>query len=192
MIACSREYKYGFCDLLWTFIDYVLHCCNGTCTCCSRARVMYLVSIPLSPHQTLKLSFPGQWRFTHIFSTAGGGECDLLLWYIGWVYSMCNNFSTMFRERYYNCQQEVCSLWGLDDWKQELSRTGCQGWRLSAVNHSFQLSTRWSLLCTRSRLFSFVVCLFICLFVSFFVSSFLFIVKYKINLLVLGNRFQFR
>jgi len=49
-------------------------------------------------------------------------------------------FAYDYREPYYNCQREVCSFWGLNDWKQELSRTGCQGWRLSAVNHSFQLS----------------------------------------------------
>jgi len=111
--------------------------------------------------------------------------CDLLLLCIGWVYSMCNNFPTLFREPYYNCQRDVCSFWELDDWKQELSRTGCQGWRLSVVNQSFQLSTRWSLLRTWSRLFYFVAGFF-------FLSSFQFIVKHEIQLRMLGNRFQFR
>ena len=109
------------------------------------------------PPPNLKTFFSWTVMVIHISSVLWGKKewknkywlceyCDLLLWCIGWVYSMCNNFPTLFREPYYNCQRDVCSFWELDDWKQELSRTGCQGWRLSVVNQSFQLSTRWSLL----------------------------------------------
>lgn len=50
-------------------------------------------------------------------------------------------FAYDYREPYYNFQREVCSFRVVADWERELSRTGCQGWRLSAVNQNFQLST---------------------------------------------------
>ncbi|XP_069689559.1 myotubularin-related protein 10-B isoform X2 [Periplaneta americana] len=50
-------------------------------------------------------------------------------------------FAYDYREPYYNCQRDVCSFRALNDWERELSRTGCTGWRLSAINQSFQLST---------------------------------------------------
>lgn len=90
--------------LFWTLIDCVLHCCNGICTWCSRPRVVYLVQIPLSPPQPPIRSFPGQWRLytTHLQYCGVGKKknwlheyCDLLLWYIGWSCSMCNNFPSV-------------------------------------------------------------------------------------------------
>ncbi|PSN49432.1 Myotubularin-related protein 10-B [Blattella germanica] len=49
-------------------------------------------------------------------------------------------FAYDYREPYYNCQREVCSFRGLGDWEEELKRTGCAGWRLSAINQGYQLS----------------------------------------------------
>lgn len=49
-----------------------------------------------------------------------------------------------FREPYYNCQRAISMFRDSSDWSKELCRTGALGWKLSAVNQDFQLSTRYN------------------------------------------------
>ncbi|GLH04981.1 Uncharacterized protein GBIM_10624 [Gryllus bimaculatus] len=50
-------------------------------------------------------------------------------------------FAYDYREQYYNCLQDACWYRYEHDWKNELERSRCSGWRISLANESFHLST---------------------------------------------------
>ncbi|XP_067005346.2 myotubularin-related protein 10-B [Anabrus simplex] len=50
-------------------------------------------------------------------------------------------FAYDFREPYYSCLQDSCWFRLERDWQLELDRTGCSGWKTSAANYNFHIST---------------------------------------------------
>uniref|UniRef100_A0A1B6FET7 Myotubularin phosphatase domain-containing protein n=1 Tax=Cuerna arida TaxID=1464854 RepID=A0A1B6FET7_9HEMI len=50
-------------------------------------------------------------------------------------------FAYDFREPYYRCPMDVCMYQDPGDWGRELARTGAVGWRLTAVNKEFKMSS---------------------------------------------------
>lgn len=51
-------------------------------------------------------------------------------------------FVSLISEPHYVFKTETVMFREAGDWGKEMARTECQGWRLSGVNHDFQMSTR--------------------------------------------------
>lgn len=56
---------------------------------------------------------------------------------------MAMNLIYAIREPYFKYNEKVVSFRDPEEWRREMDRTNCKGWRLTYQNQRFQLSSRY-------------------------------------------------